>query len=91
VFGVSSQDPPYQRELASRLGVSYDILSDPSLMVGQELRLPAFVFGGARLYKRLVLVAEEDRIVKAFYPVFPSDRSAAEVLAWLSRHREAHA
>ena len=89
MFGVSSQDPATQRELVSRLGVSYDILSDPGLMVGQELGLPAFVFGGMRLYKRLVLVAEEGRIVKAFYPVFPSDRSAAEVLSWLSRHREA--
>lgn len=89
MFGVSSQDPAYQREFATRLDLSYDILSDPDLMLGQALGLPTFVFGGMRLYKRLVLLAEEGRISHAFYPVFPPDRSAAEVLAWLSRHREA--
>lgn len=89
MFGVSSQDPSYQKELAARLELSYDILSDPDLMIGQELRLPSFVFGGRRLYRRLAVVAEEGRIVRAFYPIFPPDGSAAEVLAWLVRRREA--
>jgi peroxiredoxin len=36
------------------------------------------------LYKRVTLVIRDGEIVKAFYPVFPPDRNAAEVLAWLS-------
>ena len=46
-----------------------------------------FDFAGARLYKRLTLVAEAGTIVKVFYPVFPPDRHAAQIVAWLQASR----
>jgi peroxiredoxin len=45
--------------------------------------LPTFEAGGLRLYKRLTFVAQAGRIVNVFCPVFPPDRNADEVLAWL--------
>ena len=59
-------------------------MSDQALALARKLDLPTFQAGGMVLYRRLTLVAEEGRIVKAFYPVFPPDRDAAEVLGWLS-------
>jgi peroxiredoxin len=50
-----------------------------------RLRLPTFTVAGMELFKRLTLVAEDGRIAKVFYPVFPPDRNADEVLAWLRR------
>jgi hypothetical protein len=35
------------------------------------------------LLKRLTLVIDEGRATQVFYPVFPSDAHAAEVLSWL--------
>ena len=55
----------------------------PELRLAEALRLPTFEFEGRQLYKRLALVAEEGRIAKVFYPVFPPDENAADVLAWL--------
>ena len=66
-----------------RLGLAYEILSDRDYAFADALSLPTFVFQGVKLHKRLVLVVEAGRIVKVFYPVFPPDRSAAEVLGWL--------
>ena len=85
VFGVSSQDTEYQRELVRRTNLPYEILSDAEFRLTNALRLPTFKFEGVRLIKRLALVAEKGRIVKVFYPVFPPDRNAETVLAWLRR------
>lgn len=59
------------------------MLSDPELRLARALRLPTFAAGGLTLYRRITLVVEEGTIATAFYPVFPPDRNAAEVLAWL--------
>jgi peroxiredoxin len=85
VFGVSSQDTEYQRELVTRNSLPYEILSDAEFRLTDALRLPTFVFEGTRLIKRLALVAEKGRIVKVFYPVFPPDKNAETVLTWLRR------
>jgi peroxiredoxin len=85
VFGVSSQDTEYQLELVRRTKLPYEILSDAEFRLTDALRLPTFRFEGVRLIKRLALVAEKGRIVKVFYPVFPPDRNAETVLAWLRR------
>jgi peroxiredoxin len=74
-----------QKEVVDRLGLSYEILSDRDFALAGALSLPTFDFRGVRLHTRLVLAAEAGRIVKVFYPVFPPDRSASEVLAWLER------
>ena len=52
-------------------------------MLVEALRLPTFEVEGHTLFRRLTLIAEAGEIVKAFYPVFPPDRNASEVLAWL--------
>ena len=83
VVGLSAQTLEEQREAAERLDLPHAVAADPELRLAEALRLPTFEFEGRQLYKRLALVAEEGRIVKVFYPVFPPDENAAEVLAWL--------
>jgi peroxiredoxin (alkyl hydroperoxide reductase subunit C) len=38
---------------------------------------------GLTLIKRLTLIIDDARITHVFYPVFPPDQNAAQVLAWL--------
>jgi peroxiredoxin len=83
VAGVSAQPLEDQSELVERLALPHPVIADPELRLADALRLPTFDFDGRRLYKRLSLVAEAGRIVKVFYPVFPPDENAAEVVAWL--------
>jgi len=85
VFGLSAQTTEYQREARERLHLSFHLLSDSSLRLKQTLRLPTFTVAGMELFKRLTLIAESGRIEKVFYPVFPPDRNAGEVLAWLRK------
>jgi len=83
VFGLSTQSAEYQREARDRLHLPFQLLSDGALRLKQLLRLPTFSAAGMELYRRLTLVADNARIAKVFYPVFPPDRNADEVLAWL--------
>ena len=87
VAGVSAQTLDDQVEFATRTAMPFPIVSDVGLLLAEALSLPTFEFDGARLFKRLALIAEEQRIVEVFYPVFPPDRNAAEVLRWLGEHR----
>ncbi|HEU4703002.1 MAG TPA: peroxiredoxin [Conexibacter sp.] len=87
VLGVSAQPATEQAEFAAREQLPFALLSDPRLRLAEALRLPTFEAGGMRLYKRITLVVEDGAIVKVFYPVFPPDRNAAEVLAWLHERR----
>ena len=83
VVGVSAQTIDDQREVAERLALPHAVAADPELRLADALGLPTFEFEGETLYRRLALVAEDGRIVKVFYPVFPPDENAAEVAAWL--------
>ncbi len=83
VYGISTQDTGYQREAAERLHLPFPILSDADLKLTHALKLPTFAASGMTLLKRMALVIDDGRIVKAFYPVFPPDKNAAEVIAWL--------
>jgi peroxiredoxin len=83
VFGSSTQDTEYQREAATRLHLPFALLSDSDLALAGALGLPTFEFDGMVLLKRLTLVIDEGWIEKVFYPVFPPDRSAEEVVEWL--------
>lgn len=83
VFGLSTQDSDYQREAAARLHLPFPLLSDAGLALRDALTLPVFEVDGRPLYRRLTLIADAARIVKVFYPVFPPDRNAADVVAWL--------
>jgi peroxiredoxin len=84
VLGLSAQPLADQVEFAERVGLPYLILSDPGLELAQALRLPTFEVAGMRLYRRLTLIARARTIVKVFYPVFPPDRNAGDVVIWLS-------
>jgi len=83
IAGLSSQSLAEQLEFAQRNAIPYPVIADPELKLGAVLRLPTFEFEGATLYKRVTLVVEACAIAKVFYPVFPPDRAAADVLEWL--------
>jgi peroxiredoxin len=83
VYGLSTQDTAYQREAAERLHLPFPLLSDAELDFARNLHLPLFMTSGMTLLKRMALVIDDGKIVKAFYPVFPPDKNAAEVVAWL--------
>ncbi|MGE5283270.1 MAG: peroxiredoxin [Chloroflexota bacterium] len=87
VIGIGAQSPDEQRELAEREHIPFPLLSDADLRLRDTLRLPTFEVDGMTLYRRLTLIAETGRIAKVFYPVFPPDRDAAEVLGWLAETR----
>jgi peroxiredoxin len=83
LFGLSTQDTGYQREVAERLHLPFAILSDVKLALTRALKLPTFTTSGMTLLKRMALVVDDGVIAKVFYPVFPPDKNAAEVIAWL--------
>jgi peroxiredoxin len=87
VLGISAQTPAEQAEFAERERIPFPLLADPGLRLAGALRLPTFEVGGMTLYRRLTLVVEDGRVVRAFYPVFPPDRDATEVLGWLRARR----
>ncbi len=83
IYGVSTQTSAYQREVRDRLALPFELLSDERLTLAHALDLPTFQTDGMTLLKRMALVLRDGRIVKVFYPVFPPDRNAEEVIAWL--------
>ena len=83
VAGLSAQSLEDQLEFAERNAMPFPVISDPERRLGEALTLPMFEIAGLTLYKRLTLVAQDARIVKVFYPVFPPDTNAGDVLAWL--------
>ncbi len=87
VIGISAQSPEEQAEFAEREHISYPLLSDSYLSLAGALRLPTFEADGMTLYKRLTLITKEGKITKTFYPVFPPDRNANEVLSWLAERQ----
>ena len=83
VLGLSAQPLADQAEFAERVALPYPVVSDPGLELAAALGLPTFEVAGMRLYVRLTLIARRGTIVKTFYPVFPPDRNAVEVVDWL--------
>lgn len=93
IWASGAQDSPVQSleqqiEFAHREHIPFPVISDPSLRLGKALALPTFEFGGATLYKRITLVLEAGHVSHVFYPVFPPDRNADEVVAWLRAREE---
>ncbi len=86
VFGMSTQTTEYQREMADRLHLPFEILSDDEFKICDELRLPTFEVDGMRLVKRLTLIIRGGRMEHVFYPVFPPNQSADQVMRWLQDH-----
>lgn len=88
LFGLSTQDTAYQREAAERLHLPFPLLSDDKLAFAKAVRLPTFQTSGMVLLKRLTLVIDDGVVTHCFYPVFPPDRSASDVVAWLAAHSQ---
>jgi len=86
VFGLSSQTTAYQQEMALRLHLPFEVLSDADLHFASALRLPTFKVEGMTLIRRLTLVLRGGRIEHVFYPIFPPDQSAEQTIAWLRAH-----
>jgi peroxiredoxin len=87
LHGLSTQDSDYQREAVERLHLPFAVLSDQALKLARAINLPTFVVAGMTLHKRMALVIEDGVIIKVFYPVFPPDKNAEEVIAWLRASR----
>lgn len=85
LFGLSTQDPDYQREAAERLHLPFAILSDEHLKLTRAMNLPTFATNGMTLLKRFTLVVNDGMIEHIFYPVFPPDRSASDLVEWLAQ------
>jgi peroxiredoxin len=83
LFGLSTQDTDYQREAAERLHLPFTVLSDAEFKLTRAINLPTFSVAGMTLLKRMALVIDDGVVAKAFYPVFPPDKNAEEVIAWL--------
>lgn len=84
VFGVATQDTPYQKEAKDRLHLPYELLSDEHLELATALRLPTLEWQNKTLIRRLALAIEDARILKVWYPVFPPDQNAQAVMEWLA-------
>jgi peroxiredoxin len=83
VFGLSTQSTEYQQEMATRLHLPFEVLSDSEMLLTRALRLPTFQYGDWTLLKRHTLIIAGGRIEEVFYPVFPSNADAGNVLHWL--------
>ncbi|AIZ45851.1 BcpB protein [Deinococcus radiopugnans] len=86
VFGLSTQDTAYQTEAAGRLHLPFPLLSDAEVGLARALNLPTFQVDGMTLLRRVTLILHDGVIQKVFYPVFPPDQNAAQVLAWLAEN-----
>ncbi|MPZ54814.1 MAG: redoxin family protein [Acidimicrobiia bacterium] len=85
VWGVSTQPMAEQVEFTERMHIPFPLLNDSALQLTQPpLQLPTFTAAGTTLYKRVTLIAEHGKIAKVFYPVFPPDRNAADVIEYLT-------
>ena len=88
MWGLSAQPIEEQREFVDRMHIPFPLLNDSALrLIEQPLRLPTFTVEGLTLYKRVTLIADEARISRVFYPVFPPDRNASEVIDYLRSGR----
>jgi peroxiredoxin len=87
IFGLSTQSTSYQQEAKTRLNLPYELLSDEKLGFVEALSLPTIDWQGKKLAKRITLAVVDGKIVKVWYPVFPPDQSARQVLDWLAEEK----
>ena len=88
VFGLATQDVPYLKSEVARLHLPFPLISDSNLQLKKALNIPLLEMkvDGMSLYKRITLIIREGHIVKVFYPVFPPDKNAENVIAWLEEN-----
>ena len=83
VFGLSTQSTGYQREMAERLRLPFEIVSDEAFALQRALSLPTFTTGCVTYLKRLTLAVRDGRIERVYYPIAAPGAHAREVCAWL--------
>ena len=83
IYGISTQSNAYQAEAAERLHLPFALLSDAGLELGRALNLPGMIVEGDHLHKRMSMIVDGGEITKVFYPIFPPDKDAENVIAWL--------
>ncbi|KAG5638828.1 hypothetical protein H0H81_009599 [Sphagnurus paluster] len=83
IFGYSTQEMYFQKELKEMRGLPYELLSDEGLDWVMALGLPTLEWQGRKLVKRLALAVRDGKVVKTWYPIFPPNKNAQEVIAWL--------
>lgn len=88
VFGLSLQPSDYQRDARDRVNLPFELLSDADCEFTRQLQLPTFEVEGETYHKRLTMVLSDGNIEHIFYPVFPPDEHANEVIEWLEQHQE---
>jgi peroxiredoxin len=91
LLGMSTQSRDYQAEAAARLHLPFPLMSDADLAFGEALNLPGMDVDGTYLHKRLTMIARDGVIAKVFYPVFPPDQDAANVIDWLQEDADSRA
>jgi peroxiredoxin len=89
LFGLSTQDTAYQHEAAERMHLLFPVLSDEKLQLTKAMRLPTFVAAGMTLLKRMAWIVDDGKISHVFYPVFPPDKNAADVVNYLKNSARA--
>ena len=87
VYGISTQVSSVQQEAVARLHLPFELLSDADFQIIAALQLPTFEVENKKLIKRLTFIAQEGKIIKVFYPVFPPDRNAEDVVEWLKQEK----
>ncbi|KIW58337.1 hypothetical protein PV05_02865 [Exophiala xenobiotica] len=83
IYGISTQSPDYQAEVHNRLRLPYDLLSDENLHFQRGLDLPTFEWEGKKVLRRSMIVLQDGRVIRWWYPVFPPDRGVDDLIAWL--------
>ncbi|NEO29902.1 MAG: peroxiredoxin [Symploca sp. SIO3C6] len=86
LYGLSTQTTDYQLEAKHRLHLPFELLSDSSLKLKSLISLPTFKVADMELYKRLTIIAKCSKVEKVFYPVFPPDQNADQVLSWFQEN-----
>lgn len=86
VYGVSAQSSEDQKEAVQRLHLPFELLSDSSFHLTTVMRLPTFTYNSLRLIKRLTLIIKDGSIRRVFYPVFPPNENAINVIVWLQNN-----
>ena len=82
-IGISTQTADYNKEMTSRLNITYDVLSDEKLELKNLLKLPIFLINKKEYLQRLTLIVEKNIIKKVFYPINEVDKHIDDVLKWL--------
>jgi peroxiredoxin len=84
VYGVSTQRPDQLAAFAEHARIPFPLLSDAGLELAGSLRLPTFRASGVDRLKRLTLVLDATRTVRAvLYPVTDPAGSVEDALALL--------